>query len=275
MGRKPKYPDAEQVISSFYAAVSDSFNSPVSPDEVGQGGKKKQELIAEEFGISRLKVRKILITTHDLSYPLTTTISSLLAEGKSVGEICSKLRMSKSTVNSLIPYTKGAYKLSEVSAAAERTQIYRQRKAAISSLHAVVQTGSVEEQRVALWQCVVAFQGYPFTTSGRGKREGAKFKYEVSTPGGAGGRKYDGQSVEGFGNELFIIPASGEEKGEKRDKSITRSSVDYALKIVLEYRERGDEVTGPKALKVYGSSYVYSLFKRFGLISAPLKTDEK
>jgi hypothetical protein len=26
------------------------------------------------------------------------------------------------------------------------------------------------------------------------------------------------------------------------------------------------EVTGPKGLKSYGSSYVYSIFKRFGLV---------
>lgn len=274
MGRKPKYPDAEQVISSFYAAVSESFNSP-SEDEKGRDGHKKQDIVAEEFSISRLKVRKILITTGDLKYPETARIEGLLAEGKSMTAVCEKLRMGRSTANSLIPYTKGAYKLSEVSAAAERTKIYRQRKAAISSLYAVVQTGTVEEQRVALWQCVCIFAGYPFTTSGRGKREGAKFKYEVSTPGGAGGRKYDGQDVEGFGNELFIIPASGEEKGEKREKSISRSSVDYALSIALECRERGGAVTGPKALKVYGSSYVYSLFKRFGLISDAMKIDEK
>ena len=271
MPRKPKYPDADQIIKSFYTSVSDSFNSP-SADEKGRDGHKKQEIIAEEFGISRLKVRKILITTGDLKYPETARIEGLLAEGKSVGEICSKLRMGRSTVNSLIPYTKGAYKLSEVSAAAERTKIYRQRKAAISSLQAAVQTGTVEEQRLNLWQCVCLFAGYPFQTSGRGNRPGAQFKYEVSTPGGMGGRKYPGESVDGFGNELWIIDSS---TGEKREKSISRSSVDYALKIVLEYRERGGAVTGPKALKVYGSSYVYSLFKRFGLISDPLKTDEK
>lgn len=249
MGRKAKYPDAQAVIDSFFAAVSDSYNSP-SEDEKGRDGHKKQELIAEEFGISRLKVRKILITTHDLSYPETARIEGLLAEGKSVGDICSKLRMSKSTANSLIPYQKGVYKLSEVSAAAERTTKYRQRKAAVQLLRS-------EPSSLNLWKALVAFQGYPFTTSGRGSRPGAQFKYEVSAPGGVGGKHYDGAEVEGFGNELWIISGTG----EKREKSVTRSSVDYALKIALE----GD-VTGPKALKVYGSSYVYALFKRFGLV---------
>ena len=248
MGRKPKYPKAEQVIRSFYDAVSESFNSP-SEDEKGRDGHKKQELIAEEFGISRLKVRKILITTGDLTYPETRTISSMLAVGKSMIAVCEQLRISKSTVNSLIPYTKGAYKLSEVSAAAERTKIYRQRKAAVQLLH-------TEPSSLNLWQCVCLFAGYPFTTSGCGSREGVKFKYVVSEPGGAGGRKYEGESVEGFGNELWIVQA-----GEKREKSISRSSVDYALSIALE-----GGVTGPKALKIYGSSYVYAMFRRFGLV---------
>ncbi|MBQ1566237.1 MAG: hypothetical protein IIZ82_08970 [Clostridia bacterium] len=70
MGRKPKYPDAEKVIADFYNAVSESFNNP-SEDEKGREGKKKQELLADEFGISRLKVRKIVITTGDIVYPKT------------------------------------------------------------------------------------------------------------------------------------------------------------------------------------------------------------
>ena len=250
MGRKLKYPDADQIIKSFYAAVSESYHHP-AVDEKGRDGHKKQELIADEFGISRLKVRKILITTGDLVYPETAQIEGLLSDGKSVAEICSKLRMSKSTVNSLIPYIKGAYKLSDVSAAAERTTKYRQRKAAVQFLHS-------EPSSLNLWKAVAAFQGYPFTTSGRGSRKGVKFSYEVSAPGGAGGQHYDGVEVEGFGNELWIITASG----EKREKSITRSSVDYALKITL-----GENVTGPKQLKIYGSSYVDSLVRRFGLIS--------
>lgn len=84
-----------------------------------------------------------------------------------------------------------------------------------------------------------------------------KFKYEVSSESGAGGKHYDGDVVEGYGNELWIVTASG----ERREKSISRSSVDYALKIALE-----GSVTGPKQLKIYGSSYVYALFKRFGLV---------
>lgn len=63
MGRKLKYENPEDIIQSFFSAVSDSYHHPGSGDEVGDmPGRKKQELLAEEFGISRIKVRKVLIT---------------------------------------------------------------------------------------------------------------------------------------------------------------------------------------------------------------------
>lgn len=122
-----------------------------------------------------------------------------------------------------------------------------------------IRTGTEEDQQLALWRCVCLFSGYPFRISGRGTRAGAKFKYIVSKAPGNSGRKYEGENVEGFGNELWII-----QNGEKKEKSISRSSVDYAFSIV---QEKGvASVTGPKQLKVYGSSYVYSVFRRFGLV---------
>ena len=247
MGRKPKYEKPEDTILSFYQSVSDAFNSP-GEGEKGRDGKKKQELLAEEFSISRIKVRKILITTGDLRYRETAQIQEMLKSGLKMHAVAEKMNLSISTVNSLLPYSKGVYGL-DVSAAADRTAIYRARKEAIKEL-------KEKMDGVALWKCVCLFADYPFTTSGRGSAPGKKFKYSVAEAGGAGGHHYNGEEVEGFGNELFIV-----QNGEKREKGISRSSVDYAFRIALE----GD-VKGPKALKIYGSSYVYSLFVRFGLI---------
>ena len=116
-------------MQAFYDAVSESYNHPATGEKVGNvPGKKKQELLAEEFGLSRIKVRKILITTGDLVYKETGDIESLLREGMSVSEAAEKLKIAVSTANSFLPYTKGVYKLSEVSAAAERTHLYRERK---------------------------------------------------------------------------------------------------------------------------------------------------
>ena len=252
MPRKPKYPNPDQTIQAFFDSVSDSYNHPSADETVD--GKKKQEVLADEFGISRIKARKILITTHDLSYPQTKQIQEMIAAGMSIEVVAKKLGMAVSTVNSFLPYSKGVYKLSEVSAAAERTASYRARKGAVRELLETIRTGTLEEQKAALWKTICLFQGYPFTTSGRGSVVGKKFKYEVSAPGSIGGRHYAREVVDGFGNELFV---NGREKG------ISRSSVDYALGIAL-----GEQVAGPKQLRIYGSSYVYSLFVRFGLIKS-------
>ena len=254
MGRKPKYHNSQEIITAFMESVSDSYRHPGSNDEIGDvSGRKKQELLTEEFGISRIKVRKILITTGDLSYPSTKQIQTLLESGMNIGAVCEKMKIAPSTINSFLPYSKGVYGL-DVSAAADRTAIYRARKEAVREL-------KEKMDEAALWRCVCLFSGYPFQTSGRKTKDGVKgqekFKYEVSKPGSAAGRRYQGEDVDGYGNELWII-----QNGEKREKSITRSSVDYALKIVME----SSAVTGPKQLKVYGSSYVYALFVRFGVI---------
>lgn len=140
--------------------------------------------------------------------------------------------------------------MTEVSAAAERTALYRSRKEAVEQL-------KKRMDGLTLWKTVCLFADYPFVTSGRGKREGVKFKYIISEPGSTGGRHYSGEDVDGFGNELFIINS----RGEKREKSITRSSVDYAFRITME-----GNVSGPKFLKIYGASYVYAMFARFGIV---------
>lgn len=88
MGRHKKYPEAENTFAAFYAAVSDSYRNPTSEEIDVETNRKSINLLAEEFGISRLKVRKILITTGDFVYPATQTIQELLAAGKSKTEIC-------------------------------------------------------------------------------------------------------------------------------------------------------------------------------------------
>lgn len=268
MPRKHKYDNPQATIDAFYHSVSDSYNHPTSPSEVGDvSGRKKQELIAEEFGISRLKVRKILITTGDLHYPETTEIQKLMSAGMELPEICVQLKMAASTVNSFLPYSKGVYKLSEVSAAAERTALYRLRTAAVQELKATVETGTLDEQKLNLWKCVCLFAGYPFMTAGRGKdrADATKFSYTIpsSVDRRGGGRKYDGEDVDGFGNELLIIPSSGDGKGVRREKGISRSSVGYALSVAVE---NGGLVKGPKQLKIYGASYVHAMFLRFEVI---------
>ena len=65
MPRKPKYINPDQTIEDFYASVSDAYNSP-GEGEQGRDGKKKQELLAEEFGISRQGVHDLIRRTDQV-----------------------------------------------------------------------------------------------------------------------------------------------------------------------------------------------------------------
>ena len=63
--------------------------------------------------------------------------------------------------------------------------------------------------------------------------------------------------MDGYGNEIMV---------EGKEKSISRSTVDLALK---RAKEMGGKVKGPKALGLPGSgSYLYPMLQRFGVIEA-------
>lgn len=50
---------------------------------------------------------------------------------------------------------------------------------------------------------------------------------------------------------------------DRKEKSITRATVDLAYQKVLEM---GGIVEGPKKLGVFGASYLYPVFVRLGVI---------
>lgn len=122
------------------------------------------------------------------------------------------------------------------------------------------------EESEYLWRAVIAFEGYPFQTAGRGKNHtGAiSFQYTVSRSTGASGRHYTGISIPGYGNEIWISTPDG----EKKEKSISRSTVELALKNALEEQLKSDCVSGPRKLGVPGvRSNLYAMFLRFGVIT--------
>jgi len=85
-----------------------------------------------------------------------------------------------------------------------------------------------------LWDLILAYANEPFYTF-----KGLEFRYSVK------------------GNEMFI---------DRKEKSITRSTVRIAARQALEIRHRGDVVSGPKKLGTFGASYLYPIFKVFGLV---------
>lgn len=96
-----------------------------------------------------------------------------------------------------------------------------------------------------LWEVLEAYEHFPFYTS-----KGLAYTYEIK------------QNRRGEKSRELLI--------SRREKSITKSTVDMAFHRVLEL---GDGkfptvVSGPKKLGTFGASYLYPVFLEIGLITA-------
>ncbi len=217
--------------------------------------------IADQMETTLLRIRKLLITAEYYSSETAREVQRLKSGGRSINEIMIITGLGKASVYSYLPYNKGAYNLQDPTLYSEQGKRYRTRKAAVKELADHMNT---PDELDYLWKCVVAFSDYPFATSGRGKdRTGSvKFRYEVSRETGNSGRKYSGASVDGYGNEIWLLI-----DGKRKEKSISRSTVDLSYKNGLKLMNTEGYVSGPKALGIPGAgSYLYPVLLRFGVI---------
>ena len=85
--------------------------------------------LARENKISTVKARKILITAGIYESEESLQINKLHAEGKTIAEISAITGFKKSTINNLLPYTKGVYKCTEETTLSNaRVKKHRERK---------------------------------------------------------------------------------------------------------------------------------------------------
>ena len=113
---KPAY-DPEKLKSQLIRSVCDEYASGSS-----------LRAVAKSFGISAMKVRKILITGGAYTNDLVRQIGELHRGGKTVDEIANLLKMTRANANSYLPYEGVIYNMEERSVAADRQARYRERK---------------------------------------------------------------------------------------------------------------------------------------------------
>lgn len=260
MPRPPKHPEHKEQAEKFMNELIDALVSLWTSEK-----KPQLQVVSEELEMSAAKVRKLLITAgiRDgetyYSSPVANHVLRLWKEKKSVAEIAAATGLSKSSVTGYTPHSKIIYSLDTMSTEAERIKLYRSRRAAVDELQAHI---DLPDELDYLWKTVIAFQLYPFKTTGRGKDHlgATKFRYTVTRSTGAGGRHYAGVEVPGYGNEIWI---------EGKEKSISRSTVDLAYRNGRAEQESCGFVSGPRKLGVPGSrSYLYAMFLRFGVITS-------
>lgn len=86
----------------------------------------------------------------------------------------------------------------------------------------------------ALWNALLLLEGESFETT-----KHLKYSYSIR------------------GYEIFV---------SRKDKSITRSTVNLSLRNAMELQKAGLPVSGPKKLKTFGASYLYPIFMEIGVI---------
>ena len=86
----------------------------------------------------------------------------------------------------------------------------------------------------ALWDALVLFAGKNFETA-----KHLKYSYSIK------------------GYEIFV---------SRKDKSITRATVNLSLWNAMNLQKAGLPVSGPKKLKTFGASYLYPIFLELGVI---------
>ena len=245
---KKKITDPEGSMEQLLQRAVQLAKAPFTPE-------RKAELpslrsVSEQLGTTVIRTRKLLITAGYFESPTAQSVQRLKAEGETIEEIGSALRLKPAAVYGYLPYELRPYNLPETTSNADRHKRYRSTR----NLRAAVDTGNAEKISATLWRCVIIFENYPFSTSGRG----VAFTYQVSRKGSAGGRHYDGNSIPGYGNELWIVKG-----GEKKERSISRSTVELGFQKYMEVLEKEGAVTGPKKLGVFSASYLLPLFQRF------------
>lgn len=232
MKKKADY-NPETVTEELLEAVVNAYEGL---DEHGKHPSLQAIVDELDCGLNPLKVRKLLITAGETQgqkkYKSATAddVLRLWKAGKTVEEIMSTLGMSRASVHSYLPYTKIIYKMKESSVGADRMKLYRERKKACELLRKEAEIPAAGACK-NLWKAVIAFQVYPFKTS-----KGLKFSYVVK------------------GGEMLV---------DRKEKSITRATVELAYQKTLEL---GGIVEGPKKLGVFGASYLYPVFVRLGVI---------
>lgn len=125
--RKPNY-NGSRTMQELLTAVCEFYGDPVDDRKQEDSDHISLHDVADEFDITVMKARKLLITGDRYSTALSRKVQELHAEGLTVAQITEKTGLKRASVNSYLPYTNIVYNLPDISIKAERQKQYRVRK---------------------------------------------------------------------------------------------------------------------------------------------------
>ena len=177
------------------------------------------EAVAQELSMSRLKVRKLLITAGErdqcqyYTNEACNQVLELHRQGKTVQQICEITGLGRASVHGYLPYSKTIYNLKELSTDAERVKRFRDRKEHCSQFNNMVLSTPMQEVEPILWELLKEMSVCVYQTF-----SGLSFKYCIR------------------GGEMFV---------DRKEKSITKATVMLAFQKALHIQQEQGFVSGP------------------------------
>lgn len=227
--KKPNY-DKDFVFQQFMLDIVNCYGDEYDDREPDDGTHISIREVSEKYKISLLKTRKILITAGVYSTDTSRLIARLRRQGFSVKEIMERTGLSRASVHSYIPYSKGVYNLEDASVDADRKRLQRKREKACNEFVGNLPGMSDTETENALWELLEILQVGIFYTG-----NGIRFTYRIE------------------GGELFV---------DRKKDSITKAGVFRAFWKVMDL---DGKISGSKEIGGGGEDYLYSIFVRIGV----------
>lgn len=168
--KKPDYDREEEIQKLILQAVT-LFEEPQDDREERSPDAPSVQAVAETMNTSWIRVRKLLITAGYFSTEQTRQVQALFEQGMDVEQIGKRLDLSRQAVHSMLPYSKGAYYLSEAAQRTENSRVFRKRVKACEKLK--IHEDDVDGCKY-LWETIQAFEQYPFQI-----REKQRIKYTI------------------------------------------------------------------------------------------------
>lgn len=172
-GRPKKRPDydREKEIDSLVQLAATLFSVPFDDRDERPPDAPSINYVSQKMNVSRLKVRKLLITAEYYSSAMSREVQRLHNNGQTVDQICKATGLKKQTVSSLLPYRKGVYNLNDPPQYAENCRIFRKRKQVCEQL-----SEHLDETACCrfLWEAIEVFEQYSFRTE-----DGRIIKYSL------------------------------------------------------------------------------------------------
>jgi len=105
--KKPEYNSAE-IAKQIVEAVTDTYLNPPE-NTADENGRMYLNLLAEEFSMTPIKVRKLIISSGVYQTDISMRINELYKSGKTIKEIQKIVGLSAASVSGYLPYQKTVY----------------------------------------------------------------------------------------------------------------------------------------------------------------------